>query len=98
MSIKPLYDRIVIENIKEESTNQRIFIPESVGDEPLIGKVVFIGNGDTSDGGKSEILVKKGDKVIYNRHGATKFNYQNHEYQIIRQTDIFAIINGEKNG
>ena len=92
MKLKPLFDRVVLKNIKQESTTKSgIFIPETVGDEPLYAKVIAIGNGDCFDGNKSEMAVSIGDKVLYNKYGATQFKCDEEDYVILRQSDILGI-------
>lgn len=92
MNLKPLFDRVVLKNInKQNQTKSGIIIPESVGDEPLYAEVVAIGNGDTFDGTKTPIAVSVGDKVLYNKYGATSFKCDDEEYVVLRQSDIFGI-------
>ena len=96
MNFKPLFDRVVIKNLeKSNKTKSGIFIPESVGDEPLYGKVVAVGDGDYFEGNKSTMLVSIGDKVLYNKYGATSFKYDEKEYVILRQSDILGVFKGE---
>lgn len=92
MNLKPLFDRVVLEDIeKNNKTKSGIFIPESVGDEPKYAKVLAIGNGDNFDGNVSKMAVKIGDKVIYNKYGATHFTQDDKEYVILRQSDILGV-------
>lgn len=96
MNLKPLFDRVILTNInKSNKTKSGIFIPETVGDEPLYGKVVAVGDGDFFDGNKTKMLVKIGDKVLYNKYGATTFKCDEKEYIILRQSDILGIFEGE---
>ena len=92
MNLRPLFDRVVLKNInKQNQTKSGIFIPESVGDEPLYAEVIAIGNGDNFDGNKAEMAVKVKDKVLYNKYGATEFKCDNEEYVILRQSDILGV-------
>ncbi len=93
MKIKPLFDRVVLKNIeKQNQTKSGIFIPESVGDEPLMAKVVAIGTGDFFDGNKCEMAVCVGDKVLYNKYGASSIKIDGEEFAILRQSDILCIL------
>lgn len=92
MNLRPLFDRVVLKNInKQNQTKSGIFIPESVGDEPLYAEVIAIGNGDNFDGNKAEMAVKVKDKILYNKYGATEFKCDNEEYVILRQSDILGV-------
>ena len=96
MNVRPLFDRVVLKNIeKTNKTKSGIIIPETVGDEPLYAKVMAIGDGDCFDGNKSTMAVSVGDKVIYNKYGATKFKCEDEEYVILRQSDILGVIEGD---
>ena len=92
MNLKPLFDRVVLKNLnKENKTKSGIFIPETVGDEPIYAKVIAVGTGDCFDGNKSEMAVSVGDKVLYNKYGATEFKCNDEEYVILRQSDILGV-------
>ena len=97
MNLKPLFDRVVLQNLeRNKQTKSGIFIPETVGDEPLFGKVVAVGSGDNFDGNKAEMAVLVGDKVLYNKYGATNFKCDDEEYVILRQSDILGVFKEEK--
>ncbi len=92
MNFKPLFDRVVLKNLnKQNQTKSGIFIPETVGDEPLYGEVIAIGNGDNFDGNKTEMAVSVGNKVLYNKYGAINFKCDDKEFVVLRQSDIFGI-------
>ena len=92
MNFKPLFDRVVLKNLnKQNQTKSGIIIPETVGDDPLYGEVIAVGNGDNFEGNKIEILVSIGDKVLYNKYGAITFKCDDEEFIVLRQSDIFGI-------
>ncbi len=92
MNLKPLFDRVVLKNIKQQKETQSgIIIPDSVGDEPIYAEVIAIGNGDTFEGSKCEMMVSVGDKVIYNKYGGVTFKIKGEEFVILRQSDILGV-------
>lgn len=96
MKFQPLFDRVVIKNLeKSNKTKSGIFIPESVGDEPVYGEVLAIGDGDCFDGNKSEMVVSVNDKVLYNKYGATPFKIEGEEFVVLRQSDILGVFKEE---
>ena len=96
MKIKPLFDRVLLKNIpKESQTKSGIFIPETVADEPLLAKVIAIGNGDFFDGEKCEMAVSVNQTVLYNKYGAANIKIEGEEYAILRQSDILCILEDE---
>ena len=98
MNLKPLFDRVVLKNIKQKKeTLSGIIIPESVGDEPIYAEVVAIGDGNTFDGEKCEMSVNVGNKVLYNKYGAVPFKVNGEDFVILRQTDILGIFEENNN-
>lgn len=96
MNFKPLFDRVIIKNIsKSTKTKSGLIIPESVGDEPVLGEVLAIGTGDCFDGKESKMAVSVGDEVLYNKYGATTFKYDSQEYVVLRQSDILLTFTKE---
>ena len=92
MNFQPLFDRVVIKNLeKSKTTKSGIFIPETVGDEPIYGEVIAVGTGDCFDGKKSDMAVSPHDKVLYNKYGATYFKIDDKEFVVLRQSDILGV-------
>lgn len=93
MNLKPLFDRVVIKNLeKNNKTKSGIIIPESVGDEPVLGEVIAIGSGDGYEGEKKiPMAVSVGDRVLYNKYGATNFKCDDENFVILRQSDILGV-------
>ena len=99
MNLKPLFDRVVLKNLKQKKeTLSGIIIPDSVGDEPIYAEVIAVGDGESVEGEKTEISVKIGDKVLYNKYGAVPFKISGEEFVILRQSDILGIFMEENNG
>ena len=93
MKIKPLFDRIVIEEDKEETTISGIFIGGTNKDNIKTGTVICVGEGnDNNDGEKSKMYVQPGDKVIYSKFSGMETTLNKKNFFIIRQTDVLAII------
>lgn len=94
VSIKPLEDRIVIEQVEaEETTVSGLVLPGSAQEKPQEGKVLAVGPGRIDDNGNRVPLdVKVGDVVIYSRYGGTEVKYGADEYIILSARDILAIV------
>ena len=98
MNLKPLFDRVVLKNIKQhKETLSGIIIPDSVGDEPIYAEVIAIGEGDTFEGSKCDMMVDVGDKVLYNKYGGVTFKINGEEFVILRQSDILGKFTEEEN-
>lgn len=93
MKIKPLGDRILVEQTKaEEKTASGIIIPDSAKEKPQEGKVMAVGTGRICDGKRIALEVKTGDKVIFSKYGGDEIKIEGKEYKILKEEDILAII------
>lgn len=92
--LKPLGDRIVIEQLEtEEKTASGIVLPDSAKEKPQEGKVIAVGSGRVLDNGERVAPeVKEGDTIIFSKYAGTEVKYDGKEYLILRESDILAII------
>ncbi|MEN9740712.1 MAG: hypothetical protein RLZ72_978 [Actinomycetota bacterium] len=94
VAIKPLEDRIVIQQLAaEQVTASGIVIPDSAKEKPQEGTVVAVGPGRIDDNGNRVPLdVTIGDVVLYSRYGGTEVKYDGVEYLVLSARDILAIV------
>lgn len=92
--IRPLDDRVVIEPMEaEEKTQGGIVLPDTAKEKPMKGKIIAVGDGKMLESGKrAELLVKKGDKVLYGKYAGTEIAIDGKEYLVMRESDILAKI------
>ena len=94
MKVKPLADRVVVKaEAVEEKTASGIILPDTAKEKPQMGKVVAVGPGRVSDSGSvMKMTVKVGDKVLYGKYSGTEVTFENDDFLIMKENDIFAII------
>jgi chaperonin GroES len=94
MSIRPLYDRIVVKRIEEqESTRNGIFIPDSAKEKPQQGEVMAVGHGKMLESGQLMALdVKVGDRVLFGKYSGAETKVIGTEYIIMREDDVLGIL------
>lgn len=95
INLKPLADRVIIKpSPAEEVTKGGIFLPDTAQEKPQRGEVVAVGPGKISDetGKHLPMTVQVGDKVLYGKYSGTEVKIDGEEYLIMRESDIFAII------
>lgn len=94
MQIKPLADRVVVRPFEEQEVKRGgIIIPDTAKEKPMEGEIIEVGPGRTADDGKRlPVEVKKGDRVLYGKYSGTEVNVDGEEYLIMRESDIFAVI------
>ena len=94
MSLKPLYDRIIVKaDEAEETTASGLILADSAKEKPTRGTVVAVGLGKFNDKGERVPMdVKVGDIVVYSKYGATEVKDGLEELLILRDSDIYATI------
>lgn len=96
--IRPVGDRVVVKpSAREEVTRSGIVIPDTAKEKPQEGEVIAVGAGKLNDNGERVALeVKEGDRVLFAKYGGTEFKLDGDDLLVLRETDILAIIEGEK--
>ncbi len=94
MTIKPLFDRVVIQFTEpEETTKSGIILATTAKEKPQVAVVKAVGEGATDKDGKLiPMIVKVGDKVLTSKYSGTEVKVDEEEYTIVRQEDILAIV------
>ncbi len=96
MSIRPLYDRILVKRIEEKETVQGgIIIPDTAKEKPQEGVVIAVGQGKRMEDGKLVPLdVKVGDRVLFGKYSGSEvpIKLEGEELLIIREDEILGVI------
>ena len=97
MNLKPLGDRVVIEQDESiDRTQGGIILPDNAKEKPTMGKVLAVGPGKLSDKGNIiPMTVKTGDKVYYERYGGSEVEVGKQKVVVVKESEILAIINEE---
>jgi chaperonin GroES len=93
--VKPLADRVLVEAAPaEETTKGGIIIPDTAKEKPQRGKIIAVGSGRVADDGKvTPLSVKAGDEILYGKYSGTELSLEGKDYLIMRESDIYAILN-----
>ena len=94
MTLRPLYDRIVVKRIEERETTRRgIIIPDSAQEKPQEGEVLAVGHGKRLDDGTLVALdLKVGDRVLFGKYSGNEIKLDGIEYIIMREEDVLAVV------
>ena len=92
MKVKPLFDRVLILPETENEKLSGIILPDTAKEKPQFGKVIAVGDGENLDYTKSEMKVKIGDKVLFNKYAGAEIKLDETTYIIMRQIDIIGVI------
>lgn len=101
MTIRPLYDRIVVKRVDEdaEKTASGLYIPDTAKEKPQQGEVVAIGKGKRLEDGKLIPLdVAVGDRILFGKYSGNDIKLDGTEYLIMREDEVLGVLssNGSK--
>jgi len=96
VTVKPLYDRVLIKRLENEQTTMGgIIIPDTAQEKTQYGSVVATGEGKlNADGSIRKMNVKEGDKILFGKFSGTEVKISGAEYLILREEEILARIEG----
>ena len=94
MKLRPLYDRVVVKRVEEESAMQGgLYIPDSAKEKPQQGEVMAVGQGKRlEDGTIAALDVAVGDRILFGKYSGSEFTLENQEYMIMREDEILGIL------
>ena len=89
MIIKPVYDNLLLEPIKENfnSSKSGILLPNTIQDKPNFAKIIAI-----SKECEEEKIFNTNDIVIFNKFAGTEFKIDNKDYILIKKNEILGIL------
>ena len=92
--LKPLGDRLVVRPTpREEMTKSGIVLPDTAKEKPQEGEILAVGPGAfDSEGKRTPMDVKVGQKVLYGKYAGTEFKLEDDELLIVSQKDILAVV------
>ena len=89
MTLQPLFDRVIVKPIKKEQ-NTSLLLPSNEEEKMVIAEVISVGNGVNNDGKPVEMMVQKGDKIMFVRFVAHEIECDGTKLLILSQNDILA--------
>jgi len=96
MTIRPLYDRIVVKRIEDQETKiGGLYIPDSAKEKPQEGEVVAVGKGKRLEDGKVVPLdVQKGDRILFGKYSGSEIRIDGEELMIMREDEVLGVLEG----
>ncbi|WP_373091716.1 co-chaperone GroES [Zhongshania sp.] len=94
MSIKPLYDRVLVKRLAAETKSKGgIVIPDKSAEKPTQGEVVAVGAGALLENGQQRPLaVEVGDRILFGQYAGNEVKIDGETYLIIKENEIFAVV------
>jgi chaperonin GroES len=97
VSIRPLYDRVVVRRTDAETTTRGgIVLPGSAKEQPNHGEIVAVGPGAALDSGETRPLaVAVGDRVLFGKYSSNEIEVGGEKLLILKESDILAVIGSD---
>ncbi len=94
MTLRPLYDRLLVRRIEQQEQKQgSIIIPDSAKEKPQEGEVVAAGKGKRLENGTLIPLdVKVGDRILFGKYSGSEVKLDGKEYLILREDEVLGVI------
>lgn len=92
MTIKPLYDNVLLEKETSEDKTASGIILSTKEKEQAYANVIAVGEGTYQDGKLVPVPVSVGDKVLYKKYSTTDVKIDSDEYLLISAKDILAVV------
>jgi chaperonin GroES len=94
MSIRPLYDNVLVKRADaEERTSGGLFLPSAAQEKQVYGFVKAVGKGKLlKDGSVREPMVTVGDKVLLAKWGGNEIKFEGEDYLILKESELLAVI------
>lgn len=92
--LKPLGDRVILDQPQEEETTVGgIVLASNAQEKPSTANVVAVSDGRVLDNGdKVAPTVKVGDKVLFDKYAGTEVKYDGQAYLVLHEKDLVAVI------
>lgn len=93
-TVRPLGDRILVKRVESETkTRGGIIIPDTAKEKPQEGLVVAVGPGTVrDDGGRRELLVKTGDRILFGKYAGTEVKLDGVDHLILSESDVLGVL------
>lgn len=94
MKIIPLHNNVVLKQTDNtEEMYGNILIPDMGKEKPLMGEIIAIGSGRTTEtGAYVKTTLEVGLTVVFPAFGGIRMSVDNEEYVVCKETDLIAVI------
>lgn len=93
MTVKPLFDRVVVKMTETEETSKGgLILTAASKEKPQFAEVIAVGPGGSREGKTTTMCVQVGDKVVISNYAGSKIKVDGDELIIVNMSDILAVI------
>lgn len=87
---EPLGDHVLVVPAPAKAEIGGLYIPEAHRKNPPFGTVVAVGPGKEQHEANENMMVKKGDTVMYGEYAGTPVSIDGRDYLLFRQSDFLG--------
>lgn len=92
----PLYDRVLIRPVVEQTPQSGIIVPDSLKEKPSEGEVISVGHGRLlPDGSLTPMRVQEGQHVLYGKYAGTEIKINGENLIAMREEEILGYLEDE---
>lgn len=90
MQIKPIGDRVLVEQVSEEETTKSgIVLPDTIDKEKKAeGNIIAVGSGDKV----IKLGLSVGQRVLFGKYAGEEVKQGDKEYKILNHDDVLAVV------
>lgn len=94
MTLRPLYDRVIVKRVEQQRTTASgIVIPDTAAEKPEQGEVLAVGTGKLlQDGSLHPLEVQVGHHVLFSKYAGQTVKLNGEELLVMREEDILGIV------
>ena len=95
VEIQPIFDKIVAVKIEDSNiTRGGLYLPDAAKADPKFATAIAVGDGKVlADGTKLPMVVKPGDRFIFNGHCGINVEIADQKLFICSQDDVLPVVN-----
>jgi chaperonin GroES len=93
-TLRPLHDRVLVKRREErDEKHGSLIIPDTAREKPQEGKVVAVGTGKVTEGGKQlPLAVKAGDRVLFGKYCGNEVELDGEAYLVMKEEDVLGVL------
>lgn len=89
----PIEDKLILRSATETVSTGGVIIPDLAQENTMVADVIKVGPGRMKDDGtRVPMSCQVGDSVVFPKFSAHRFEFNDEEYIVIRESDIYTRI------
>ena len=89
----PIEDKVILKASTETMSTGGVIIPDLAQENTMVADVIAVGPGRHTEHGKRfPMSCRVGDRVVFPKFAAHRFDFNDEEYIVMRETDILTRI------